>query len=64
MCSTQGWGSRKEPCLILLPFLPTLVRVKGSPLSVLIILSLGISQLASELVTKVSLVWVRAVWPL
>ena len=64
MCSTQGWGSRKELCLILLPFLPTLVRVKGSPLSVLIILSLGISQLASKLVTKVSLVWVRAVWPL
>lgn len=64
MYSTQGWRSRKELCLILLPFLPTLVRGKGSPLSVLVNLSLGIFQLANKLVVKFSLMWVRVVWPL
>lgn len=57
-------GSVKELCLILLPFLPTLVRVKGSPLSVLINLSLGIFQLANKLILKFGLIWVRVVWPL
>lgn len=57
-------GSRKELCLILLPFLPTLVRGKGSSLSVLVTSSLGISQLANKQVVKFSLIWVRAVWPL
>ena len=64
LCTVHKAGSRKELCLILLPFLPTLVRGKGSSLSVLVNLSLGISQLANKLVVKFSLIWVRAVWPL
>lgn len=57
-------GSAKELCLTLLPFLPTLVRVKGSPLSVLIDLSLAFFQLANKLILKFGLIWVRIVWPL
>ena len=64
LCIVHKAGSRKELCLILLPFLPTLVRGKGSPLSVLVNLSLGIFQLANKLVVKFSLIWVRIVWPL